>query len=169
MGLRSIVAYCIYVALSHLFPLAMSDAAAQTDCSPPNSLRFEVRIGHTLTAKTGVSDQPKTSASGRLLVILGNAGGSEPRLSIGQTGKTAAPILGCDVDKLVPDADVILDDRSAIFPASMLSQLRPGPYAIQALLHTNIDLNLANAPGDLYSPVVTAGLTRWLVASSSWN
>ncbi len=54
----------------------------------------------------------------------------------------------------------MLDNQSAIFPISSLSQLRPGTYAIQALLHTNLDLNMANAPGDLYSPVTTARLDR---------
>ena len=48
-----------------------------------------------------------------------------------------------------------LDDRSALFPLDRLDQLQPGMYAVQAVLHTNLDLNLANAPGDLYGPVRT--------------
>lgn len=158
MALRSVVAYSLCATLIHLIPFAMCVAATETDSSLPNSLRFEIRVGRTSNAKAGVARQPTASASGRLLVILGNPRGSEPRLSIGQTGKTAPPILGCDVNKLVPDSPVILDDRSAIFPIGNLRQLRPGTYAIQALLHTNIDLNLANAPGDLYSPATTVQL-----------
>ena len=33
--------------------------------------------------------------------------------------------------------------------------LTPGTYAVQALLHSNADLNFPNAPGDAYSPVTT--------------
>ena len=42
--------------------------------------------------------------------------------------------------------------------STSLSRLRPGTYAVQALLHLNPDLNFANAPGDLYSPVMTVRL-----------
>ena len=71
---------------------------------------------------------------------------------------TSPIILGRDVASLGPNATAVLDDQSAIFPISRLQQLRPGTYAIQALMHTNRDLNLANAPGDLYSEVTLAGL-----------
>ena len=102
--------------------------------------------------------KPAPPPSGRLLVILGRPGSDEPRLSIGQTGKNTSPTLGRDVDKLMPGAIAVLDDQSVIFPIGSLGQLQPRTYAIQALLHTNRDLNLANAPGDMYSPVTTARL-----------
>ena len=54
-----------------------------------------------------------------------------------------------------PDDPAVLDAHSAIFPLESLSQLKPGTYAVQALLHINPDLNFPNAPGDLYSPVTT--------------
>ena len=47
---------------------------------------------------------------------------------------------------------------SAIFPLEDLGRLEPATYDVQALLHTNIDLNTPNAPGDLYSPVRTVRL-----------
>ncbi len=93
--------------------------------------------------------------SGRLLVVLGHPGTHEPRLTVGQTGKNASPLLGRDVANLAPDAAAVLDAHSAIFPLESLNQLKPGTYAVQALLHTNPDLNFPNAPGDLYSPVTT--------------
>ena len=52
----------------------------------------------------------------------------------------------------------MLDGRSAISPIASLGELRPGRYSVQALLHTNPDLNYPNAPGDLYSPVVNIEL-----------
>ena len=67
----------------------------------------------------------------------------------------APPVLGRDVDGLEPGAVAILDGRSALFPLDRLDQLRPGTYAVQAVLHRNLDLNHANAPGDLYGPVKT--------------
>ena len=63
----------------------------------------------------------------------------------------------------------MLDARSAIFPIDDLRRLRPGIYAVQALLHTNPDLNIPNAPGDLYSPVQTVGSTRRPAARSGWS
>ena len=142
-----------------LFPLAMLLTAAETVSAKPGALRFEVRLGRAPTAEAGGPRSPATQPlSGRLLVVLGKPGTSEPRLSVGQTGSNASPLLGRDVASLVPDAVVVLGDHSVIFPIESLSQLRPGMYAVQALLHTNLDLNVANAPGDLYSPVTTVRL-----------
>ncbi len=89
------------------------------------------------------------------MVVLATPGTREPRLELGETGMEAAPVLGRDVDGLEPGAAAILDGRSASFPLDRLDQLRPGTYAVQAVLHRNRDLNHANAPGDLYGPVKT--------------
>ena len=74
-------------------------------------------------------------------------------LELGQTGMNAFPVMGRDVARLAPGKEAILDDHSVIFPIEHLRNLRPGTYAVQAVLHTNRDLNLINAPGDLYSAV----------------
>jgi len=134
-------------------------SAAEPVTSHSGALRFEVRLGHAPATNPGGPSRPNTEPrSGRLLVVLGKPGSREPRLSVGQTGKDVAPILGRDVDNLAPGDVAVLDDRSAIFPIDSLSQLRSGSYAVQALLHTNPDLNVANAPGDIYSPVTTVRL-----------
>ena len=111
----------------------------------PTALRFEVTIAPDLAGGQ--------ARAGRLLVVLGPPDGGEPRLSVGRTGMDAPPILGRDVTDLAPGRPAILDDRCAIFPIARLGELRPGVYAVQALLHTNPDLNFPNAPGDLYSEV----------------
>ncbi len=67
----------------------------------------------------------------------------------------APPVLGRDVDGLEPGAVATLDGRSALFPLDSLDRLRPGNYSVQAVLHRNLDLNHANAPGDLYGPART--------------
>ena len=124
--------------------------------SEPTSLRFEVRLGLVPGPRTGESSRTdKGPRSGRLLVVLGRAEGREPRLNVGATGMHGATILGRDVDNLAPGGTVTLDASSALFPIAHLRQLRPGTYAVQALLHTNLDLNMPNAPGDLYSKVKT--------------
>ncbi len=111
----------------------------------PSTLRFAVTVAPGLG--------PGRAFSGRLLVVLGRTDGGEPRLHIGQTGMTAAPILARDVAGLAPGKEAVLDDRSITFPIEHLGNLGPGTYAVQAILHTNLDLNVPNAPGDLYSPV----------------
>ncbi|WP_165229246.1 alpha/beta hydrolase-fold protein [Aquisphaera insulae] len=120
-------------------------AGAQVGPIAPTTPSFAVTIRPELADGAGVS--------GRLLVVLGKAGGPEPRHAIGQTGMDAAPVLGADVVGLKPGGPAILDARSAIFPVANLAALRPGRYAAQAVLHTNRDLNVVNAPGDLYSDV----------------
>jgi len=130
--------------------------AAEPVTSHPTALRFEVRLGRSAIAEPAGSQQPPAwPRSGRLLVVLGHPGTLEPRLALGQTGKNAQPVLGRDVANLAPDDPAVLDAHSAVFPLESLSQLKPGTYAVQALLHTNPDLNFPNAPGDLYSPVTT--------------
>ena len=109
------------------------------------TLRFAVTAGPELG--------PDRVFSGRLFVVLGRPDHGEPRLDIGATGTNAAPILGRDVAKLAPGKEAILDDRSIIFPIEHLGNLGQGTYAVQAILHTNSDLNVLNAPGDLYSAV----------------
>jgi hypothetical protein len=118
---------------------------APTAATAPTStsLAFAVALGPGLVDEAGIS--------GRLLVVLGRPGGGEPRLEIGHTGMDVAPVLGGDVVRLKPGARAVLDGRSAIFPVESLAALRPGRYAVQATLHTNRDLNIPNAPGDLYS------------------
>ncbi len=116
-------------------------------------LRFEVRLGPgALPGRSAPAAWPR---GGRLMVILAPRGTAEPRLGIGETGMDAAPMLGRDVDGLEPGAVATLDGRSALFPFDRLEQLRPGTYAVQAVLHRNPDLDHANAPGDLYGPVRT--------------
>jgi Putative esterase len=136
-----------------LFPFSMVAFAAEPDAAQSDALRFEVRLSRAPAAQTGAPpDAGEQPLRGRLLVVLGRHGSREPRLTIGQTGKEAPPVLGCDVNNLAPQSAVVLDHRSSIFPIDGLNHLPPGTYSVQALLHTNRDLNIPNAPGDLYGP-----------------
>src|SRR5262249_8359602 len=117
----------------------------------PGGLRFEVRLdAGAIGANPGPAPWPH---GGRLMVVLAPPGTRDPRLAIGQTGLDAPPVLGRDIDGLEPGAVATLDGRSALFPLDRLEHIKPGVCAVQAVLHRNLDLNHANAPGDLYGPV----------------
>src|SRR5262249_35274291 len=113
------------------------------------SLRFEVTVAPGLVA---------TPRSGRLLVVLSRQARPEPRLSIGRTGVEAPPVVGKDWDNLVSGASMTVDQSAVIFPIASLAKLPAGEYSVQAVFHDNRDLNLPNAPGNLYSPVHKATL-----------
>jgi len=116
---------------------------------PPSRLRFEVRVA------PGLIGEP---VSGRLLVALGRTRSPEPREGIGATGLDAAPLLGRDVTGLGPGGRAILDRNSALFPQARLGDLPPGDYWVQAVLRTNRDLLLTEAPGNLVGEPVRARL-----------
>src|SRR5438046_488134 len=85
--------------------LALSLMAAADEVAPSGStsLRFDVRLGLVPGPRMGESSRTdKGPRSGRLLVVLGRAGGREPRLTVGATGMHGATILGRDVDNLAP-------------------------------------------------------------------
>ena len=134
--------------LAMLLVVVAAVALATTVLSQPGaevtSLRFEVTMARGL-----VPD----AQDGRLFVILGK-GREEPRFGIGATGLDVAPYLGTDARAFVPGKTIILNQTSAIFPLTHLAQLPAGEYTAQAVLHTNRDLNLVNAPGNLFSAPV---------------
>jgi Putative esterase len=133
--------------------------AAGPDASRSDELRFEVRLGRThVVPNQPASRVQQRPRSGRLLVVLGRPAAHEPRLDVSQTGKDAPPLLGRDVSNLLPGSSVVIDKHAAIFPIDGLYHLPRGTYQVQALLHTNPDLNIPNAPGDLYSPTTEVTL-----------
>ena len=127
-------------------------ANQKPDNSPPSKtarLRFEVTLTQGLV---------RSPQNGRLFVIIGASNQSEPRLSIGDTGQDAPPVLARDVKNFAPGSTARLDSSTAIFPIEDLSALPAGDYFVQALFDSNIDLKSVNAPGNLYSKVQKAHL-----------
>jgi hypothetical protein len=124
----------------------MSPAALLAFARVPhaNSLRFEVTVAPGLIS---------TPVSGRIFVVMGRVSHPEPRLSIGQTGLDASPVLARDVSDLRGGPVEVLDENAAAFPIDKLSRLPPDDYYAQALFDSNIDLKSVNAPGNLYSEV----------------
>ena len=56
------------------------------------------------------------------------------------------PILGADATKF----PITLDAETLCFPKDGLKNLPPGEYAVQAILITNPEINLPDAPGNLF-------------------
>jgi hypothetical protein len=117
-------------------PLTADDRANST------SLRFEV------TAAPGLVTEPR---DGRLLVVLARNDQREPRLTIGETGMETPPVMGADLNGLATGVVGVVDEKSEIFPIASLSQLPRGEYYVQALFDSSLELNLREAPGNLYS------------------
>jgi len=92
-----------------------------------------------------------TPASGRLLLILGPTNSAEPRESLTATGLNSPPRLGRDVTDFRPGRPAVFDSGSALFPQRNLAEVAPGTYRIQAVLMTNRELWLPDAPGNLFS------------------
>jgi hypothetical protein len=121
-----------------------ADESAKAKASASETtLRFEV------TLAKGLLEAP---TDGRLLVVLGRGG--EPRQRI-STGMNAFPLLGADVKSLAPDVTGVIDQTSAIFPIAHLSKLPAREYTVQAVFAYNRDLQLVNAPGNLYSEPIS--------------
>jgi hypothetical protein len=108
----------------------------------------------SVTIDPAVAAGPVT---GRLIVAIDGPGRGEPRHRIGEVVGGPRLLLARDVDGAHPGEPIALDAASADhFPPGAIESLRPGDYRVQAILHRNADLNYLNAPGDLYSAVLTA-------------
>src|SRR5205823_3081111 len=135
----------------------VAGALHSADRPAATSLRFEVTVAPGLLPKP---------TDGRLLVVLGSEAANaarrgrrtEPRQAIGDTGLTAAPILGADVSGFAPGVVGVADRSSAIFPIESLEALPAGEYDVQAVFDWNPDLRLPNAAGNLYGKVTKARL-----------
>jgi hypothetical protein len=141
---RSLAAIICCVTL--ILSLAVADEPAHLK---DTAIRFEVAVAGGLLP-------PPTD--GRMLVVVSRNKKTPPRRSIGETGMNVPPMLGADVKALAPGVTVVLDQKSPLFPLPRLADLPPGEYSVQAVFAHNRDLNLPNAPGNLYSDPKTVTL-----------
>lgn len=105
---------------------------------------------------------------GRLLLILADNNKTEPRFQVTE-GLNAQPIFGINVEGLNANTNATFTEDVFGFPYSSLSELKPGDYYVQAVLHVYETFNLATghkvklpmdngegqhwntSPGNLYS------------------
>jgi Putative esterase len=103
-----------------------------------------------------------TSVSGRLLVFAKPLGPADKRpvetVNMDQIDTHATAIAAQEVAHLDPGATVVLDADITAFPTPF-SQLKPGRYAVQAVLDRDHSYNYTGrGPGDLVSGVVEMDL-----------
>src|SRR5262245_20338455 len=104
-GLRPALLLLTLPMLPAILPGAAPDSTA---------LRFEV------TVAKGLLPEART---GRVLVVLAKGRFREPRYSIGQLGRTAAPVLGVDGIDFQHGSKVVVDEKAILFPIARLADL----------------------------------------------
>ena len=112
------------LALSFACAVAVALVAAQ---QPPaeGPLRFSV----TLPASAGTAP-----VDGRLLVIVSRVAGREPRFQVSD-GPSGQPVFGIDVEGWKPGTAATIDGSVLGFPLDSITDIPPGTYTVQALLH----------------------------------
>ncbi len=138
-----------FVVAGLLVALAGVGLTVAVEPEKTTDLRFEITVAKGL--------KPDTT-DGRLLVIVCRDPDVEPRETIGNTGLDAPPLLGVDVKGLAADSKIVVDQKAVSFPIANLAKLPAGAYRVQAVFHSNRDLNLHDAPGNLYSEPVAVKL-----------
>lgn len=88
-------------------------------------LRFEISFP---------ASSSSTPLDGRVLLLISNNNAREPRFQISED-PTTQQVFGIDVDGLQPGRAAIVDANAFGYPVKSISQLKPGEYWVQALLH----------------------------------
>jgi hypothetical protein len=71
---------------------------------------------------------------GRVLFLLSNDPGTEPRMQIDDTPRSQM-VFGKTVDNLKPGENVAMDETSAGYPVRSIKDVPPGNYTVQAMLN----------------------------------
>jgi hypothetical protein len=129
--------------LSSTLPLVVLTLSAPwlNAAKESTTLRFEVTVTDDLLDK---------QHDGRLLVVLGRSNKWEPRQRI-DTNPGSSLLFGTDVRGLGAGSVGVLDEKAIGFPMVNLARVPAGDYYVQALFIMNRDLQLLDAPGNLFS------------------
>ena len=147
--------------------MALGQAAPDPQAKPRESaVQIRVRFGPELSS---------TPIDGRVLVILSKDPADEPRFQINDSPKTQQ-IFGVDVEGLAPGRDAVIDATALGYPLQSLTEVPPGKYRAQAVLHRYETFKRADghtvklpmdrgegqqwnkAPGNLYSQPVEVAI-----------
>ena len=79
-------------------------------------------------------DLCKETLDGRMLLMVSTDGSAEPRFQINDGARTQL-IFGIDVDGLKPGDEAVIDGTVFGYPLKSISEIPPGKYWVQALLH----------------------------------
>src|SRR5687767_13958734 len=108
-----------------LLAVVSCSAVRATTASAQSKLRFEISFPAVSSAKP---------FDGRMLLLIANNNTREPRLQISED-PTTQQVFGIDVDGLKPGDTATVDDGAFGYPVRSISELKPGEYHVQALLH----------------------------------
>ena len=87
-------------------------------------------------------ERSSSALDGRLLLIVSTDPSAEPRTQVGASPNTQM-LFGIDVDGLLPNQETLVDDRAFGYPVRSLSEIKPGRYTVQAVLHRYETFHLA--------------------------
>ena len=126
------------------------------------------KVSFNLSISEDLAEAPE---DGRLLLLLADNEDREPRFQI-NAGLNAQPVFGMNVEGLKPGETKVFDEKIFGFPYESLSELPPGDYWVQGLLHVYDTFTLSTghtvklpmdrgegqqwnrSPGNLYSEPV---------------
>ncbi len=104
-------------------------------CSPVEKSKFNIAVSFDETVSTESKD-------GRLLLMLSTDDGKEPRFQIND-GLSTQLIFGMNVDGMSASESITFDETVFGYPYPSLSDVPPGEYNVQALLHVYETFNLS--------------------------
>ncbi len=113
--------------MRHSLVLLTAIAAALSPCLSSSALAQTF----TVTFPAARSAEP---LDGRLLLLLSNDPGTEPRMAIDDTPKSQQ-VFGINVDGWKPGTSIKIPAEAAGYPIAKLSGMPPGDYTVQAVLN----------------------------------
>ncbi len=116
----SMIFMCLFLVLTLILFGCEKESPKQT-----SSLQFEISFSEK------VCDEP---LDGRLLLMISTDGSREPRFQIND-GPRGQLVFGLDVNGLESGEPAYIDDTILGFPVKSISEIPPGRYYVQALVH----------------------------------
>ena len=147
--------------MKKLFPFFLLFLFCIVGCQSIDKNKNNINVSFSNAASPEIKD-------GRLLLMLSNNNEKEPRFQIND-GLNTQLIFGMNAVGMAPGSTMTFDDSVFGYPYSSLSDVAPGEYNVQALLHVYETFNLSTghtvklpmdngegqqwnqSPGNLYS------------------
>lgn len=112
--------------------LMMFFASALLTFASPEAAGRSARFRFQISFQEQLS---KTPVDGRVLLVLAPDSKREPRFQVSAENPRTALIYGINVDSLKPGEKATIDEKVFGFPLQSISQIPPGRYYVQAVLH----------------------------------
>ena len=123
--------------MKRVFLLALAGCFCLFGCKTNSEKKSNISINVSFTEEVSAK-----ALDGRLLLMLSNNEEKEPRFQI-NTGLNTQLIYGRNVEAMMPGEPKALDADDFGFPYASLTDVPPGEYNVQALLHVYETFNLS--------------------------